>query len=84
MPDQTLRLIARAEGASVSGGIDIPIAGARSSQFRWAAGALYDPIDKRYGAFVDRDLGRLRLGIDLMQDSRQDGLAAVVRVGVRF
>lgn len=83
MSDGTQRLIARSDQATITGGVDIPIGASTERAPLWAAGALYDPVRARYGAFVDRDLGRLRLGVDVMQDDRE-GLTAVARVGIRF
>jgi len=87
MPDHTRRVVATAEGGTILDSIDIPIDAAVSKrETRWAAGALYTPpvFGRRaeYGAFVDRDLGPLRLGVEVQQ--RREGLTAVVRAGIRF
>lgn len=77
------RVIASSPNGRVTGGIDIPLTGGAASPARvWAAGAIYDPLHRRYGAFVERDLGRLRLGADVIQGD--PGLTAMVRVGWRF
>jgi hypothetical protein len=83
LSDGTQRLIARSDQATITGGVDIPIENRAEHAQKWAAGALYDPLNDRYGAFVDRDLDRLRFGVDVMQDDR-NGVTAIVRAGIRF
>ncbi len=83
MPDRTRRVVATAQGGEILSAIDIPIDPAPyAKSLKWAAGATYDPLHREFGAFVDRDLGPFRLGLELQQ--RDGGLAAVVRAGVRF
>lgn len=84
MPDHTERLVARSDGATITGGIDIPIATAQVvKEMKWAAGASYSPVDRAYGVFIDRDLGPFRLSAELRQSTAQ-GVTAVFRAGVRF
>lgn len=49
----------------------------------WAVGASYQPLTQRAGIWVERDLARLRVGAELLQDERGQ-VAAMVRVGWRF
>jgi hypothetical protein len=83
MKDDTQRVVVRSDNAIV-GGVDIPItAQSVPTAPKWSAGALYNPVERTYGAYLDRDLGPFRAGIDLMQD-REHGAAVLLRVGVRF
>lgn len=82
LKDNTQRIVVRSDGATL-GGVDIPLDRSSPRVPKWSAGALVNPIDQTYGAYVDRDLGPFRAGIDLMQD-RERGAAIIVRVGVRF
>jgi len=84
LPDDTRRVIVRSRDGEVAG-LDIPVhATAPVQAKRWAAGALYNPRREDYGAFIDRDVGPLRVGLDVIR-SREDGdLSALIRVGFRF
>jgi hypothetical protein len=89
MPDQTRRVVASSPDGRVVAGVDIPVdtAPAPARPLRWAAGGLYNPTDRTYGAFIDRDLGPLRVGAELFQvRSAVYGVtwAGHVRLGIRF
>lgn len=72
------RVIATASTGPVVGGIDIPTEPALVTPVRrWAAGYERDE-DGRQGAFVERDVGRIRLGASLVGD------AVSARVGWRW
>lgn len=74
------RIIASSPDGRVVSGSDLvlsPILIAPEPR-RWAVGASYDPIRQTYGAWAERDLGRLRVGMD----ARQDGIA--LRIGLTF
>lgn len=49
----------------------------------WAAGASFEPVHGRYGAWVERDFGRLRVGSEIQQRD-DDSVAAWVRAGFTF
>lgn len=91
MPDQTRRVIASAKDGRVVGGVDIPVEAAKPvKDLKWAAGVAWNPADKTYGAFVDRDAAFLRLGAELIQ-VREPVTAGgrvtwsgLVKVGIRF
>ncbi len=84
MPDETRRVVVHSSDGEVLGGVDIPIqATEQVKQLKWAAGALYAPQEEAYGAFLDRDIGPLRVGAELMQ-SREHGVSGIIRVGIRF
>lgn len=84
MKDDTQRIVVRSDDAAILGGVDIPIDRTLPRAPKWSAGALYNPVDQTYGAYLDRDLGPFRAGIDLMQDRDHDGAMIVLRFGVRF
>jgi hypothetical protein len=88
MKDDTHRVIATSSDGEIVGGIDIPVQmPAQQRQLKWAMGALYDRINKRYGGFIDRDLGPFRLGIDVVRnnpDLGYRGYSVFGRIGIRF
>lgn len=72
------RVVASSPDGEIVGGIDIPMEKwVRRNENKWAAGLTYD-TDRKVGAFLDRDLGPFRLGIEADQDSIRG------RVGLRF
>ncbi len=84
MPDKSRRVVASSPDGEVIGGVDIPIERRTEPRpLKWAAGATYDPIDRTWGGFVNRDLGPFRLGVEAHQE-RPTGAAARVMVGVRW
>lgn len=84
MPDETLRVVASADGGDVVGGIDVPVAAPAppAKPLVWAAG-LSLTSDREGGVWVDRDLGPWRIGLDLDR-SRHEGMKAQLRLGFRF
>ncbi len=52
----------------------------------WAAGISYDPFNESYGAWAERDFGRLRVGADLFEDrtGAASGIGGRVRLGLTF
>lgn len=63
---------------------DIPVTSVRHASKPWAAGVSVsvDMSQRRaYGVFVDRDIGRLRVGLEI---SQRDGGAATAKVGWRW
>lgn len=79
------RVVASSPDGTVIDALDMPLQPALTPapQRPWAVGALYAPARGEAGVWVERDLGRLRLGVDLVQRDSGD-LAALVRVGWRF
>lgn len=85
MPDETQRVIARSNDGEIVGGVDIPIAAQPLPRnLKWSAGGAYDVAARRYGIYVDRDLGPFRLGADVMRRTEETGLTAIIRIGIRF
>lgn len=83
MPDDTRRVVARAHGGEILSALDIPIGPTvRRAETRWSAGLTYDALHREFGAFLDRDISRVRFGFELQQ--RFGGVAAILRAGVRF
>lgn len=77
-PDGTLRAQASSPGGEVLGGLDVPLEPALVPvQRRWAVGYERD-LDGNQGVFLERDLGRLRVGGSVVGD------AVSARVGWRF
>lgn len=76
------RVVASSPDGDIVGGIDIPIEKwVKRNENLWAAGITYGSDRtgaKAIGAFIDRDLGPFRIGIEADQD------AARIRAGLRF
>lgn len=72
------RVVASSPDGDIVGGIDVPIEPwIKRNENVWAAGLTYSH-DRRLGAFIDRDLGPFRAGIEA------DAESARVRIGIRF
>jgi hypothetical protein len=86
--DGSARVVASSPDGTVIGGADIPIDWvAQPKEWRYAAGALYNPLDRTYGVFLHRDFSRLRVGAEVFQQRRSGGGAGVggqVLLGVRW
>jgi hypothetical protein len=78
------RVIASSPDGEIVGAIDVPIEPAlvMPEPRRWAAGLSYDLQAKAPGVWIERDLARVRVGVDLI--ARKSGVAATVRVGWVF
>ena len=89
LADQTRRVIASSPDGTVVGGIDMPVTVAQEPRrLVWAAGGSWNPKDKTWGAWVDRDVAFLRVGAEVFQ-TRADltgriSWAGQIRGGVRF
>lgn len=84
--DQTRRVVASSDDGIILGGVDIPVENVAPVVPKvWAAGAVFDPFKQTYGAFVDRDLGWLRLGAQLNQRNQGDIPNQIwLKAGIRF
>lgn len=80
------RVIASSPDGDVVGALDVPIDAAAFPVSRpWAAGLSCEPMRCRQttGAWIDRDLGKMRVGVEL--GSRHNGeVVARLRVGVTW
>lgn len=76
------RVIASSPDGTVTQALDIPIGPALmpAPVRKWAAGGSWNPGDRTYGLWLERDMSRFRLGAEVAQDPR-GGLQAAVRVG---
>lgn len=89
MPDRTRRVIASARGGTILGGLDIPVESpVEAKRLLWAAGAIWAPGSNAFGGFIHRDVGPLRVGLDVIQSSRpsigRNALEARLLVGIRW
>ena len=83
LPDESRRVIASATNGEIVGGVDIPVESAAPyKELKWAAGLTANPLERTLGAFIDRDLGPLRLGAEINQI--KDGYDLRLKAGVRF
>lgn len=63
--DGSARIVASSPGAAVTKGLDIPVkASGWSIQRRWAGGVSYAG-EAKHGVFIERDVWRLRLGLQV-------------------
>ena len=65
MPDRTRRVVASSPDGMVTGALDIPVALIPETR-KWAAG-LSSSTTRMAGLWIERDIGRMRLGVDLNQ-----------------
>jgi hypothetical protein len=83
MPDRSRRVIASSPDGTVTGGVDIPVLPIEVPK-KWAAGLSYG-TDKTPGIWVERDMGRFRLGAEVNQTrGLTRGVEARVRIGFTF
>lgn len=83
------RVIASSPDGEIVGGLDIPVetAAAPPEEPKWAAGVSLDPVRQAAGVWLERDVGPIRVGVDVNQRrsvAAFDGVEARVRVGWRF
>jgi hypothetical protein len=81
------RVITSSPDGDILGGLDVPIVGGSVPvQRKWAAGISHEPFRKLYGGWVDRDVGRFRLGTEIKQYEFRDerGLEVWLKVGWNF
>ena len=88
LKDGSERVVASAKGGEILNAVDMPVVSlTQTAQPKWAAGALYDVAHRRYGGFLDRDLGPFRIGVEVMESHNYPtdyGYTAAVKVGLRF
>ena len=81
--DDGQRAIAKTDSGTIIGGVDIPVTfDFAPKQHKWAVGAVYTS-DKKYGIFIDRDLGFVRLGVSVNQTAHGT-LSGQLRAGIVF
>jgi hypothetical protein len=91
MPDDSRRVVASSPDGQVVGGVDIPVEAAATQRvLKWAAGPSWNPADRTFGAWIERDAGFLRMGADLYQVREplvaggRTTWAGFIRAGIRF
>lgn len=83
------RVVASSPDGQIVGAVDVPVeTAAPVEDHPWAVGASYNPANQTGGIWVERDIGRIRVGVDLNQ-SRPNlaapmGTEVRVRVGWAF
>jgi len=87
--DRSQRVVASSPDGQIVGGVDIPVeTAAPEDTKKWAAGLSYDVLHQTPGVWIERDVWRARLGIDLNQTrvtvGGPSGVEARLRVGVTF
>ena len=65
--DDTRRVIASSPDGEIVGGLDIPVDTLATRPRAWAAGISLDPIHQTPGVWIERDLMRLRVGVEANQ-----------------
>ena len=83
LPDESRRVILKSDRGEILNAVDIPVESARPFKgLKWAAGVSYNPMDRGFGGWLDRDLGPFRLGAEINQI--KDGFDTRFKAGVRF
>lgn len=77
------RMIASSPDGRVVGGLDIPVDTIFPASGTWAAGLSLDPIHQTPGVWLERDLRRLRIGVEANRvATRGDGRGNELRLRV--
>lgn len=90
LDDGTKRLLISSPDGQITRAVDIPVetAAPPPEPPRWAAGLSFDPIHQTAGVWLERDMSRFRVGVDLNQTRRfvggPLGVEARLRVGWTF
>lgn len=83
LPDESRRVIASSPNGQILGGVDIPVESvAAYKELKWAAGLTANPLDRTFGAFLDRDLGPFRIGAEV--NVLKNDYDIRLKAGVRF
>ena len=87
LQDKTYRVIVKAEGGEVLGGVDIPIeTKVYPDPPKWAAGGIL--LNDGYGLFIQRNVGAFLIGLDVTKTHdkalKRDNLGYSFRAGIRF
>ena len=76
------RVIASSPDGEIVGAVDIPVETAAPIESHpWAAGVSFNPITQTGGIWLERDIGRVRLGVDL--NHARPNLAAPLAAEIR-
>lgn len=84
--DGSKRVIASSPDGEVVAGLDIPVETLPVPEARpWAVGVSVDPVRQAGGVWVERDIGRVRLGVEVNQQRAGSLVPGVVlRAGWTF
>lgn len=90
-PDGGRRILASSPDGEVVAGLDVPVEPMLvmpAPAKRWAAGLSWSPSERTSGVWIERDLWRVRVGLDIHQagglHTSASGVDARVRVGITF
>lgn len=69
MKDGSHRVVASSPDGTILSGVDIPVTPERpeAKPLKWAAGALWNPSDRTYGAYLRRAMGPFEVGAQVEQ-----------------
>lgn len=87
LEDGSRRVVASSPDGIVTGGVDIPVEKQiEPKQLNWSAGGMYNPNQKTFGAWVQRNAGPFVFGIMAFKyrDQMHQSTEAMLQVGVRF
>ncbi len=67
--DGSKRVLVSSPDGQISKSLDIPVENvtAPAEAKKWGAGILFNPVSQTGGVWIDRDIGRIRLGVQLNQ-----------------
>jgi hypothetical protein len=71
--DGSRRVIASSPDGQVVAGMDIPVETIYPTSGKWAAGLSLDPIHQAPGVWLERDLSRIRVGVEINQVAQKNG-----------
>ena len=83
LKDDTKRVIASSPDGEIVGGLDIPVETLSYTPRVWAAGISVDPVHQVGGIWVERDISRIRVGVDAGVNKFHD-FETRLRVGVTW
>ncbi len=84
LPDGSKRVIVSSADGTILKGVDIPVETQEVPEPKvWAAGVSLDPLHQTMGAWVERDVWRARLGIEVNQTRPQIGAPVGAEVRLR-
>lgn len=85
LPDGSRRVVVSSPDGQVLKGVDIPVETAQPPPDppRWAIGLSVDPVHQTPGLWVERDLWRARVGLDLNQTRQRVGGPTASEIRVR-
>jgi hypothetical protein len=74
LPDGSKRVIVSSADGTILKGVDIPVETQELPEPKvWAAGVSLDPLRQTMGAWVERDIARVRVGVEINQTRPQPG-----------